>query len=74
MLGIQLSEVRKNSLLEFMIKKLGYSTTQLNPEALTTLNQFTMPPGLADKLPDNIISAPPPCATFSPCDILPTTP
>ena len=40
-----------------------------NAEAIQTLNKITVPPGLAAKLPDNILSDPEPCEIFQPCPL-----
>jgi len=70
MLGFMLSEVRKNTMLDFMITKLGYRLEQFNPDALVVMNGFHLAPGIMDKLPDNLITNPPVCGSeYAPCDI-----
>jgi hypothetical protein len=60
-IGFAFEPVRQNSLLELFVTKLGYSVEDFNSEAVLTLNKVVVPPGLAAKLPDNILSDPTPC-------------
>ena len=69
MIGFTLSEVRDQSLLNLFITKLSYTLDDFNEDAVMTLNAITVPPGLASKLPDNLISDPPPCEALVPCEI-----
>jgi hypothetical protein len=67
MIGFTLSEVRDQSLLNLFVTKLNYSLDDFNEDAVTMLNKITVPPGLSDKLPDNLLQEPTPCGQFSPC-------
>jgi hypothetical protein len=68
MIGFTLSEVRDQSLLNLFVTKLNYKLEDFNADAINTLNTITVPPGLSDKLPDNLLSEPTPCEFFYPCD------
>lgn len=70
MVGFTMSEIREQSLLNLFITKLRYRVEDFNTDALETLNRITIPPGLADRLPDNMLNeGPGPCDAFSPCDL-----
>lgn len=69
MIGFTIAEVKSNSMLDLFVTKMGYKLEDFNADAIETLNKITVPPGLAAKLPDNILSEPEPCPSFQPCPL-----
>ncbi len=70
MIGFSIEPCRENSLAELLQLKFGVDISNYTQETKDSLNRITMPPGLVQKIPDNMIEDPGSCPDYVPCDII----
>ncbi|MHC4181890.1 MAG: hypothetical protein ACYSR0_00875 [Planctomycetota bacterium] len=66
MVGFSIEPTRENSLAELLQLKFGVDISNYSQETKDALNRITMPPGLVQKIPDNMIEESASCPDYAP--------